>query len=104
MNKQIKYVLFVHNSKADIYGNRYYSMSVIRTTDGASAYGTISGGESNCTYALRKLAESEGVEFTYSIREYPIREYNRIVKGWQYIGCTDDQIISEIQKQFNNPA
>jgi hypothetical protein len=101
MNKPIGYILTVYNSKADMYGNRYYSMQVTRTSDEASGKGTISGGESNCTYAIRKLAESENVGYYNSIQELPIREYNRLVKGWEYIGCTEDQIIPNIQKQFN---
>jgi hypothetical protein len=101
MNKPIGYILTVYNSKADLYGNRYYSMQCTRTSDGATGKGTISGGESNCTYAIRKLAEAEGVGYYYDIVEKPIREYDRMIKGWDYIGCTEDQIIPAIQKQFN---
>ena len=101
MNKPIRYILTVYNSKADMYGNRYYSMQVTRTLDGANGKGTIRGGESNCIYAIQKLAESENVGYYYTIQEMPIREYKRLVRGWDYIGCTEDQIIPNIQKQFN---
>ena len=101
MNNRIGYVLTVYNSKADIYGNRYYAIGVTRTSDGATGKGIISGGESNCVYAIRKMAEIDDTQYYYDKQELPIREYNRLVKGWDYIGCTEDQIIPAIQKQFN---
>lgn len=98
---KILYVLNILHSRPDLYGNRYYSIEVIRTSDGATARGTISGGESNCTYALRLLAEAEETQYTSTVTELPIREYNRLVKNWPYMGCTPDQINPAILAQMN---
>lgn len=96
---KILYTMTILNSRADIYGNRYFSMLVTRTEDGAQARGTISGGESNCTIALNKLSGGWD-SYTYAREELPIREYNRLTKGWPYLGCTPEDINPLILKQM----
>jgi hypothetical protein len=32
----------------------------------------------------------------------PIRDYNRLVKNWQYLGCTAEEIIKNANAQFDN--
>lgn len=99
---KISVIANIINSRRDIYGNCYYAMTVTNTLTGASAHGTISGGESNCTYAIRKLVEFyfPETEYQYYTKELPIREYNRLVKDWQYIGCTPEEINKNILNQW----
>lgn len=96
----IKYHALIINSKCDIYGNRYFSMIVTNNLTGKIAKGKISGGESNCTYAMRQLS-GNWEEFSYDTKEMPIREYNRLVKDFPYIGCTQDEIIKNVNDQWN---
>lgn len=96
---KILYTLHVINSRSDIYGNRYFAMIVTRTEDGATAHGLISGGESNCTLAVNKLAGGWD-RYEYTTAELPIREYNRKVKGWPYLGCTPEDINPKILEQM----
>jgi hypothetical protein len=97
-----KFYSTIYYSRRDIYGNVYWAMAVERASDGKTAHGTISGGESNCTWALRALAEKHEAEEKHTVHELPIRQYNRMVKDWPYIGCTDDEIIPNIEKQFES--
>lgn len=104
MENKIKYTLEILNSKSDIYGNRYFAMVVTRTSDGATAHGNISGGESNCTSAIMNLSGGEWGHFTYTRSELPIREFKRMTKYWPYLGCTPKEINPNIVAQMDNNA
>ena len=98
---KIGYVAEIFNSAADRAGNVYWAMSVVRTEDGAQAFGTVTGGESNCTWALRLMSKQDGfVDYHYSTGEMRIRAFNNRVKDWPHLWCTDDEIIPALRKQF----
>ena len=94
MDQKILYHVDIVNSKADVYGNRYWFMTVTRNSDGLTASGIISGGESNCTYAMRELSGGDWGRFSYSRKEIGYREYKRITKNMPFIGCRAEEIIS----------
>jgi hypothetical protein len=101
MNKNLKYHGMIYNSKIDLNGNTYWALVITRLSDGKEAFGHIAGGESNCTWALKQMANDDWNQFFYNRSELSIREFNRLTKNWQYFGCTPDQIISEANNQFN---
>jgi hypothetical protein len=101
MDNKILYYAEIINSKMDVNGNRYFSLLITRTSDGKTAKGKISGGESNCTYAMRQLCGESWDNFRYTRVELPIRDYNRLVKNWQYLGCTAEEIIKNANEQFD---
>ena len=96
----VGYSAQIHHSICDTYGNVYWAMEVCRVSDGATARGRVTGGESNCTYALRKLAEKTGQRTAYGVAAHPIRAYDRMVKEWPYLGCTEEEIIAKLESQF----
>ena len=97
MENQILYHAEIINSKTDVNGNRYWCMIVTRNSDGLTASGIISGGESNCTYAMRELSGGDWGRFSYGRKEVGYREYKRITKNMPYIGCTADDIIASLK-------
>jgi hypothetical protein len=94
-------VLEIIQSKPDIYGNTYTAMVVTNTETGKIASGKISGGSSNCEYALLEMTGGEWGNFTTSKVEIGIREWNRRFNHAEYLGCTPDQINPNILKQWN---
>lgn len=92
------YSLTTYSSIVNSFGNWYCAIKVIRLSDGAEAYGTIQGHESNAEAACNVL--SGGWNFDRYTRELKIREFNKFVKGWDDLGCTPDQIIPNLEKQF----
>lgn len=99
MKQKILYALHIINSKADVYGNRYFAMTVTRMSDGRTACGKIYGGESNCTYATKKLSGGWD-RYIYTTAELPIRKFNRETRDWPYLGCSPDEINPKILAQF----
>jgi hypothetical protein len=102
MENKIKAVLTVYHSKRDVYGNCYYGMIINRTSDGNTAWGIISGDDSNCTYAIRTML-GDSREFVFNNIELPKRQFNRLTANWKYIGCTPDEINANVLNQWNNP-
>ena len=93
MDQKILYHVDIVNSKSDVYGNRYWFMTVIRNSDGLTASGIFDGGESNGIYAMYELCNQDWNRFSYSRKEVGYREYKKLTKGMQYIGCRADQVI-----------
>ena len=72
-------LLTIYNSKRDIYGNCYWACKLTHLGTDLSQ-GTLDANNLQTT-RLREL----GIEYTE--RELPIRDFNRLTKGWQYLGC-----------------
>jgi len=98
---QIKAVAEVIESKMDVYGNIYNFVCVTNTLTGARALGHFSGNYSNIEHALKDLF-GEWDFFMVTRKTLPIREYNQRVKGLPYIGCTPDDLIPNIMKQWGD--
>ena len=86
---QMLYHIDILNSKTDLNGNRYFAAVITRNLNGAIALGLIDHG-SNLRSAIRDMSGGEWGHFTYSEIEMPIREFNRRVKNWQYLGCREE--------------
>jgi len=82
-------LLTIYNSKRDIYGNTYYACRLTHL-DANLAQGTLSAPNIN-TIHLREL----GVEVTK--QELPIRDFNKLTKGWQYLGCQWEMISERLR-------
>lgn len=99
---EIKYTLKAVNSKADIYGNRYYSFVFTELNTGKQVKATISGGESNI-YGIKRHWDVDGWDESiyFSIEELKIREYNKLYKNMPYAGCESKDIAEYIKKELN---
>lgn len=91
-SKRIGYIGDIFNSVADMYGNRYWAMVVIRTRDGKRYYGTVKGGESNCRAAVCELAKRAGCGYHCTTEEVTIRGFNAATKGWPHLGCAPEEL------------
>lgn len=76
-------------SKRDTFGNCYFSFTYTDAKTGYTVSATISGGDSNIRSAMYNLGNVHSSE-----SELPIREYNRLTKGWLYGGCRPDDIAN----------
>lgn len=91
LEPKIKAIAHVINSRADVYGNRYFAASVTNTLTGATASGTISGDDSNISYALHKMYD-DYESYRIFRSEMGYREFHRLTKHMEYMGCTPDDI------------
>ena len=86
----IKLIVNVYNSRADVYGNSYWAMMVTDTESGESVVGILGGSaRGNAAHYVRGLGY-EWSDIHISETEFPIRQFNRKVKGWPYIGNAQD--------------
>ena len=82
-------LLTIYNSKRDIYGNCYWACKLTHLGTDLSQ-GTLDANNVQTT-RLREL----GIEYTEC--ELPIREFNRLTKGWQYLGCQWEMIAERLR-------
>ncbi len=87
------------NSRADMYGNRYWAFAYTEVATGRQVNDQVSGGESNICAIIREMGQTyETVHYTRY--EMPIREFNRTVKKWGYAGCRPEELVSFIHSKL----
>ena len=90
----MKAVLTIYNSRRDMYGNVYHAVSLhsqaTQPAEGATLNGTIAA-ENVDTRDCREV-----LDWYIERRELPIREYNRMVKGWPHLGCRWSEIKAHL--------
>jgi hypothetical protein len=86
------------NSRADMYGNRYWAFKYTDSETGKTVMGKISGGESNVYSIVREMGQTSETVHYFRTMDVPIREYNRLVKTWEYAGCRPEELVSFIHK------
>jgi len=100
---EIKYHLFIYNSRADKFGNSYWAFSFVelatdKLVEGDCASGS-DGNIRNITFGF-----SEPNEWDRSVlvttEELPIRVFNKYIKGWEYAGDTTDKIRKFIKDKL----
>lgn len=90
-----------YNSRADIYGNRYFAFRYLDHETGKVACGTVSGGESNIRSMMYEFNGGQWKEnFHFTTNELPIREYNRMVKGWPHAGCRPEDLAAFVKREL----
>lgn len=99
MTHKILVVLEVIGSKADVYGNRYFAIRATRTSDGAKARGHVDA-KSNAESSIARMV-GDYEHYMVIEKELPIREFNRITRGWRYLGCSSERMNSEIIDQWD---
>ena len=97
---KIKAVAEFYASNPDVYGNSSNFVAITNTVTGKVAKGFISGDISNIQSALFNLYNGWG-EFKAIKINLPIRRFNQMNKGYEYIGCTPDEINKNILAQWN---
>jgi len=88
------------NSRADLYGNRYWAFQYTDCETGNTVRGTISGGESNVYAIIREMGQTSETVHYIRTEDMPIREYNRTVKTWQYAGCRPEELVAFINRNL----
>ena len=96
-------ILVCINSRADLYGNRYWAFKYTDCASGKTICGKISGGESNVASIIREMGQSYLTVSYMRIEDMPIREFNRTVKQWEYAGCRPEELVSFINKNLYAP-
>ena len=92
----MKYIMGIINSKAYLYGNRYWAFQCTRVLDGKFVCAVIAGAASNLESAV-KLIDTKGF-CTY--REIPIRQFNNWTRGLPNAGCAAEDIAKWIKNQM----
>lgn len=92
-------ILTIHTSKADVYGNCYHAFTYSERPGGKACSG-ITGNTCNVD-SVPRLADGEKCWDNWVvIREIlPIRQFNKLVKGWPYAGCTPKENREFIQRE-----
>ncbi len=97
----------VYNSKRDVYGNRYFAMEYTNTETGKVVRGHEVASSSNVEVALRErfpYKEFDVLPVVINRIELPIREYNRMVHSWKYIGSSPVEINNAIDETEAEPV
>ncbi len=90
----VKYFLTAYHSKPDSSGNVYWALLMRDADTDRAVYGTASGGESNI-YGIKhgfSVIDEWDNSILFHSEEMPIRKFNAMIKGWQYAGCTCDDL------------
>lgn len=102
MPSPIKSILHIINSRRDFYGNCYWAFTFTDCASGVVVRGTVSSGPSNVEMVKRyyrpRLKDWDRT-MAISEEEMPIREFNRRTKGWQYAGCSPEDIAKWIRAE-----
>lgn len=97
MKPMFKHTLTSINSRRDIYGNCSWAFIYINES-GKEVRAIISGSESNIR-SIITAAKWDWKEVYYTNRELKIREFNKFVKGWEYAGCTPQELTKFIAER-----
>lgn len=92
------------NSRADVYGNRYWAFSYTDAATGKTVQGQISGGESNVFAIIREMGQTTETVLYTRTEDMPIRQYNSKVKAWAYAGCRPEELVAFIHANLYGGA
>ncbi len=101
MPARYTHVLQIFCSLPDGSGNRYHAFTMTEMESGVSVNG-LGAGRSN----LEMVAELwTGTRELYPtvfvvVQELPFRRFKRLTHDWSYAGCRAEDVISDIQKNF----
>jgi hypothetical protein len=84
----IKLLVHTVSSKRDVYGNCYHSATFTSTRTGSQFSMRDTGGENNAAHFARK-AGLDWDEVSSTQATLPIRQYNAVVRSWQYMRWKD---------------
>ena len=80
MTTGIRFVVDSINSRADIYGNRYWSARVVSTKTGRAVWILNYGGQGNAEYLVRQLTGQNYPAIFTTHEEVAIRKYNAVYR------------------------
>ena len=96
---KITHQVTAHFSRRDRAGNCYWAFSYVSMRTGFGCSATTSGGESNIRAMILEL--SHGVwkrNYTCTVVEHSIREFNRMTKGWPHAGCHPKELAAFVRR------
>lgn len=87
-------LLTIYKSRRDQNGNVYYAVEL---SDKGSLikHGTIAANN------VQSLDCRENLKWETVEKELPIREFNRMVKGWEYLGCSWEDIKANLVSGYS---
>jgi len=99
---EIYATLDIINSKADIYGNRYWAFRYTDHETGNNVEARISGGESNINAIRCHMGKVDGWDSGINTKrtEMKIREFNRLTKDWPHAGCSPEDLANYIKNNL----
>ena len=90
-------ILTIHTSKADIYGNCCHAFTYGEKPEGKSC--SAKSGP-NADWVPHAELGNKCWDHWIVIKETsPIRQFNKLVKGWAYAGCTPQDNWEFIQRE-----
>ncbi len=96
------------NSLRDVYGNCYWAMRYTDYATKTTVCGRDCSGESNIKsiiYHWKGGSDYRTAElFDYSRQALKIREFNRLVKGWEYSGGDPERMVKFIKDRLPTPT
>ena len=98
MPRIINYTLDCINSRADMYGNCEFAFTYTDHNTGKEVHATVSGNNAQTIPFYLNGGSHEPHDYLMTVTVLPIRQFNRLVKGWEYAGCNGSDLAEYIKK------
>jgi len=98
MTTAILATLVVHNSKGDIYGNRYWAFTFTDHVTGKS-FSANCDTDSGVRGAMRAMGYDNNAVLVH-VDEMPIRQFIKFIKGFEYAGCISVDVAKYIERKI----
>jgi len=96
--------LFAFNNDGGRADGRQWALRFVDHVTGKSVTGRVSGGESNIYAILRHWGRVDdwdrSIQFV-KICHFNNRQFDNLVKDWDYAGCTPDELVTYIKKNLD---
>ena len=95
--------LYAFNNDGGRADGRQWALRFVDHVTGKSVTGKVSGGESNIYAILRHWGRVDDWDRTIQfvkISHFNDKEFTDLVDGWDYAGCTPDELVSYIQTKL----
>lgn len=92
-------LISIYTSKPDTYGNCYHAFTYTQKPEGKTCSG-YTASACNVDHVPNLVDGGKCWDHWIVIREtLPIRQFNKLVKGWAYAGCTPRDNWEFIQRE-----
>ena len=95
--KVAKYVITKLNSRGDMYGNRYWAVQATNLKNDKTTYGKVGANNIDGVARYWDVPGDWDRSILFQEKELPIRDFNRLTKGWPYIGNNADEIALKLR-------
>lgn len=95
----------IYNSRCDVNGNRYWAFTFTDNRSGVTVSAMADHGSNVETIARAYNHKTKGDwdrGIAFHSQELPIRQFDRMVKGWNYAGCTGEDLAAWVRKALKD--